>query len=149
MSEGVFFVGVSVDGRLWVWLSTDPRRPSGTTAAAGRRTQLGRERQWKTALLTFRGLYALATDGTLWRWDVRWPRRGFADSIVRGEPHQLGRRSDWCALGEGLWGGGVLALAADGGIWLWDEEAINPWLARSRRPRLVTRVGTGTNQSEP
>ena len=51
----------------------------------------------------------------------------------------MGKRQDWVGLGTS--GHGIVALAADGGLWDWSgRDALSDFLVPSRRPRLMENI---------
>lgn len=81
---------------------------------------------------------ALKTDGSLWRWNLRLGTPG-GDVFLPG-PDRLSRHHDWVAVDHFFVG--TLALAADGGLWLWPEYSFdaNALLRPSRRPYQIANI---------
>ena len=124
-SQGWADVGVKTNGELWLSLDNDK-------FVRGEKIQLEKNSKWLTVTFDYFGgwsIIALRSDGTLWRWSLGYPN---LNNPVPGNPVQLGKHSNWIALFQ-CWGL-TFTLAADGGLWTWDEPSSHVWMVPSRKP---------------
>ena len=119
--------------------------------------QIGTGTNWLALAGGDEKIISLKDDGTLWLWDFR-DHSGRGPDEQRSErevlntvPVQLGTHSDWIAVsGQST---GLIALAADGGLWFWPVEDVGhyfgeqdgrprmePWLQVSRKPQLIGNI---------
>jgi len=87
--------------------------------------QVGNATDWRAVALSHGQLVALKPDGSLWQWRFanRWDlSQAQLQLITQNRPLRLGIHHDWVDL-IGTWDG-VIALAADGGLWLWPDRDV-------------------------
>lgn len=152
-------LGICDDGTLRIISSwqmqtnlTKSGRPRNEFVQAKRRTQIGNESIWVALVSTAVGLVALKADGALWHWEavaMRNPSR-----FTQMEPHEftstrLDSYTDWVGLCP--MHGGVVALAADGSLWLWSFNSLyrsynDTLLGAPRKPRLLGNIFASAGQ---
>ncbi len=145
--NGPFAVALRSDGSLWTWGEV-PREllrrnwPGGIGFTNPPLARIGSEADWADASASEGGFEISATkrDGSLWRWD----RPPFPDGSAHRNLlalHELSRHHDWVAV-DRFFVVGTLALAADGGLWLWPEYSFdaNALLRPSRRPHQIANI---------
>jgi ABC-type transport system involved in multi-copper enzyme maturation permease subunit len=100
---------------------------------------LGEETNWIAVASGYQNLITLKRDGSLWLWNFESdPFHSFNTELALRQmqntvPVRLGTHSDWIAIGHLL--NGVVALAADGSLWLWRPERFTGrLLSASRKP---------------
>jgi len=106
------FLFILPDGTLWRWV-----HPLGQNVGTFQPQQVGTNRDWVQATVTYPNAVGLRSDGTLWAWAVQ-----------DGEPSQVGSEHDWAEARAG--GTFAIARKLDGSLW-----------ARSGNENLV-QVGT-------
>ena len=111
---------VRPDGTLWMsWTY----QQNGTNVSSDF-VRVGTETNWTAVALTWQKMIALKSDGSLWQWHFIHP--GNVDSqeqliqVAREAPTRLGIHNDWVAIASN-WED-VIALAADGSLWLWPDH---------------------------
>jgi alpha-tubulin suppressor-like RCC1 family protein len=86
--------------------------------------RVGTETNWTAVALNSQKMVALKSDGSLWQWHFHNPWNvSTQEQLVQAAqqpPTRLGIHSDWVAIAN-TWGD-VIALAADGGLWLWPNH---------------------------
>jgi hypothetical protein len=120
-----FRVGVRSDGtfRIWANYKLDRQRYYEWVAAD---FQIGKETNWLAVAGYDEKIVTLKYDGSLWLWDFAydwrngWNNERRTRELVNTIPVRLGTHSDWIAVAGN--GGGVISLAADGGLWYWPLE---------------------------
>jgi hypothetical protein len=125
------FVGLKVDGSLWV--SEKPwqeiRLPNGDWKLdreyyAQKLVPFGGETNWSCVMNAGLSALLVKTDGTLWRWgttnfDLKhhdWP--GLRTFV----PHRLGTESNWAAVFPGDYQ--YFFRKTDGALWVWNDNGI-------------------------
>jgi alpha-tubulin suppressor-like RCC1 family protein len=109
---------VRPDGTLWArWHEQNPDFDTGFV-------QVGTQTNWHNVAINWSKMVGLKSDGSLWEWHFNRGRRNlslanFAQQLKQ-PPMRLGIHDDWVAL-AGTWGD-VIALAADGSLWLWPDR---------------------------
>jgi hypothetical protein len=87
--------------------------------------RVGTETNWTTVALNAREIVALKSDGSLWQWHFLHPENVNMSQeqlilAAQEPPTRLGIHNDWVAI-AGNWRN-VVALAADGSLWLWPDR---------------------------
>jgi len=128
------------DGTLWMkW-----QYPQNRTNADSGFIQAGTETNWTTVTLTWNKMVALKSDGSLWQWDFhRWQNgnQGNLFQLIQNPPARVGIHSDWVAITQ-TWDD-VIALSADGSLWLWpDREQIEQYtlLRLPKQPKFLGNI---------
>ena len=108
------------DGTLWVtWLY----QQNGKNAYSDF-VQVGKETNWTAVALNWQRMVALKSDGSLWQWHFinPWNVSSQEQLILSAQepPTRLGIHHDWVAIAN-TWED-VIALAADGSLWLWPDR---------------------------
>jgi hypothetical protein len=110
---------VRPDGTLWVeW-----QYPQNGTNVDSGFVRAGTETNWTAVALTWNKMVALKSDGSLWQWDFnRWQgiNQGNLSRLIQKPPTRVGIHNDWVAIAN-TWED-VIALAADGSLWLWPNR---------------------------
>jgi alpha-tubulin suppressor-like RCC1 family protein len=110
---------VRPDGTLWVkW-----QYPQNGTNVGSGFVRAGTETNWTAVALNWNKMVALKSDGSLWQWDFnRWQgiNQGNLFRLVQKLPTRVGIHNDWVAIAQ-TWED-VIALAADGSLWLWPDR---------------------------
>ena len=109
---------VRPDGTLWMrWLQ------QGKDMYYTDFVRVGTETNWTSVALNEEKMVALKSDGSLWEWRFfnHWnlSQRELA-AAAQQPPARLGIHSDWVAIAN-TWQA-VIALAADGSLWLWPNR---------------------------
>ena len=68
-------------------------------------------------------MVAIKSDGSLWQWDFnRWRgiNQGNLFRLIQKSPTRVGIHNEWVAIAS-TWED-VIALAADGSLWLWPDR---------------------------
>ncbi len=143
-------LAIQKDGSLWVWGHLKPQPPGLPPFAVQGPTRLGQDRDWQSVTGWYGYLMVgLKNDGSLWWW--RHPRAGEFPPI---EPDQVRFRckssqKSWLAVGA-LGSMEALALAADGSLWIWGDEAAEREPTRlippTQRLRLVARLARSASR---
>jgi hypothetical protein len=111
---------VRPDGTLWMMWTYEQNG----TGVQSDFVRVGTETNWTAVALTWRKLVALKSDGTLWQWHFNHPRNVDGQEqlieVAREAPARLGIHHDWVAIASD-WDD-VIALAADGSLWLWPDR---------------------------
>ena len=101
--------------------------------------RLGGETNWVAVAGSGWKMVTLKRDGSLWLWDFHpYPFRSevYEQTLFRMQtvtPVRLGTHSDWIAISNLM--DGVVALAADGSLWLWQPNPdTGRLLSASRKP---------------
>ena len=84
--------------------------------------RVGTETNWSAVALTWCRMVALKADGSLWEWRFarEWNYNQEALYVAaKQQPIRLGKHNDWVAIDHTLLD--VVALAADGSLWLWPD----------------------------
>jgi len=132
------------DGTLWMrWRFEQNRTNTYSTFV-----QIGSETNWSAAALKSQRLVALKTDGSLWQWRFsRVWNLSEGESVLALEkaaqkpPTRLGIHNDWVAIAN-TWAD-VIALAADGSLWLWPDRELydrETLLKLPKQPKLLGNV---------
>ena len=112
---------VRADGTLWMlnrYWDEKSRQTMGTGIL-----QVGKENDWRAVAVNLGGMVALKSDGSLWQWHFlnQWDMSQEQLILTAQEPPtRLGIHNDWVAI-AGAWED-VVALAADGSLWLWPDH---------------------------
>jgi hypothetical protein len=111
---------VRPDGTLWMsWTYQLNGTPEDTDFV-----RVGTETNWTAVALTWQRMIALKSDGSLWQWHFIHPSnvdsREQLIQVAREAPTRLGIHNDWVAIASD-WDD-VIALAADGSLWLWPDR---------------------------
>ena len=112
---------VRPDGTLWVlnrYWNEKTRQTMGTGAL-----QVGKENGWLAVAVNYGRMVALKSDGSLWQWHFarQWDASQEQLKLATQEsPTRLGIHDDWVAIAS-TWDN-VIALAADGSLWLWPNR---------------------------
>ncbi len=140
-------VGVREDGTLWTWVAAgyaNASAPGGEDFLTAPK-QIGQGTNWAQASGHWNSVAAIKTDGSLWRWRLR---RSGVTLVPEGAPTRRSKINDWLAVAS--LADGFVSLAADGGLWYWEEDWGYParsserWLAPSRKPiELENILGEG------
>ncbi len=108
------------DGTLWMrWLLTS----TGTTNVYSDFVRIGKETNWTAVALNWQRAVALKSDGSLWQWHFPHPWYASPEQLIvtaQNPPVRLGIHNDWVAI-TSTWQD-VIALAADGSLWLWPNS---------------------------
>ena len=113
---------VRADGTLWVldrFWDEKTRQTVGTGILP-----VGKENDWRAVADNYGMMVALKSDGSLWQWHFSDPWNLSKEQFVQATqrpPTRLGIHNDWVAI-TGTWDD-VIALAADGSLWLWPNRA--------------------------
>jgi alpha-tubulin suppressor-like RCC1 family protein len=91
-------------------------------------------------------MVALISDGSLWQWHFVNPWNMSQEQFIlsaQEPPIRLGIHNDWVAI-TGAWED-VIALAADGSLWLWPDREQNEYerytlLKLPRQPEFLGNV---------
>jgi alpha-tubulin suppressor-like RCC1 family protein len=111
---------VRQDGTLWVrW-----QYPQNGTNLGSGFVRAGTETNWTAVALTWNKMVALKSDGSLWQWNfnLTWNfiDQGNLFRLIQKPPARVGIHNDWVAIAS-TWDD-VIALAADGSLWLWPDR---------------------------
>jgi len=107
------------DGTLWMSWQFDQNR---TNRIYTDFVRVGTETNWSAVALTWCRMVALKADGSLWEWRFarEWNYNQEALYVAaKQQPIRLGKHNDWVAIDHTLLD--VVALAADGSLWLWPD----------------------------
>jgi ABC-type transport system involved in multi-copper enzyme maturation permease subunit len=111
---------VRADGTLWM---SRLLTSTSITIVYSDFVQVGKETNWTAVALNWRRATALKSDGSLWQWNFSYPwEASLKQSILTAQssPARLGIHNDWVAIAST--GQDVIALAADGSLWLWPNR---------------------------
>ena len=111
---------VRPDGTLWMrWMY----QQDGTNVPSDF-VRVGTETHWTAVALNWQKLVALRSDGSMWQWHFIHPwdvdSREQLIQVAQQAPTRLGIHNDWVAITSD-WDD-VIALAADGSLWLWPDR---------------------------
>jgi hypothetical protein len=112
---------VRADGTLWLlnrYWDEKTRQTMGTGIL-----QVGKENDWRAVAVNQSRMVALKSDGSLWQWHFVNPWNMSQKQLIltaQEPPTRLGIHRDWVALAS-TWED-VIALAADGSLWLWPDR---------------------------
>ena len=112
---------VRADGTLWMlnrYWDEKTRQTMGTGIL-----QVGKENDWRAVAVNYGRMVALKSDGSLWQWHFSNPWNMSQEQFIltiQKPPTRLGIHNDWVAI-AGTWED-VIALAADGSLWLWPDR---------------------------
>jgi ABC-type transport system involved in multi-copper enzyme maturation permease subunit len=112
---------VRANGTLWVlnqYWDEKTRQTMGTGIL-----QVGKENNWRAVAVNYGMMVALKSDGSLWQWHFFNPynmSQGQFILAAQKPPIRLGIHNDWVAIAS-TWED-VIALAADGSLWLWPNR---------------------------
>ena len=130
---------VRPDGTLWMsWLLTS----KGTTNVYSDFMQIGKETNWTAVALTWQRAVALKSDGSLWQWHFSHPLEASPEQLIlaaQSPPTRLGIHDDWVAIAN-TWED-VIALAADGSLWLWPNREQSEQLTLLKLPKRPEFLG--------
>jgi alpha-tubulin suppressor-like RCC1 family protein len=85
--------------------------------------QVGKENDWRAVAVNQSRMVALKSDGSLWQWHFLNPWDMSQEQLIltaQEPPTRLGIHNDWVAITSD-WED-VIALAADGSLWLWPDR---------------------------
>jgi len=112
---------IRADGTLWMrnryW-----DKKTGKSAETGI-LQVGKEDDWRAVAINEDMIVALKSDGSLWQWHFFEPWNMNQEHFIMAAqkpPARVGIHNDWVAIAS-TWGN-VIALAADGSLWLWPDR---------------------------
>ena len=121
---------VRPDGTLWMsWLLTSK---GSTTNVYSDFVRIGKETNWTTVALNWQRAVALKSDGSLWQLQFSYPWDAIPEQVIvtaqspqvivaaQSPQVRLGIHNDWVAIAS-TWHD-VIALAADGSLWLWPNR---------------------------
>jgi len=126
-----------------------------TIGFVARDIQIGQETNWLSMAAGTETAITLKSDGTLWNWTFKSlddHYRSVSPNPARAAPTRLSKYSDWVAIAR--MDDGVVSLAADGSLYLWQFESprymYNPWpdgslLQHSRRPIFLGNIFSQPN----
>lgn len=112
---------VRADGTLWLlhrYWDEKTRQTMGTGIL-----QVGKENDWRAVAVNQSRMVALKSDGSLWQWHFVNPWNMSQEQLIliaQEPPTRLGIHNDWVAIAS-AWED-VVALAADGSLWLWPDH---------------------------
>jgi hypothetical protein len=110
---------VRQDGTLWVsWMY----QQKGQSVYADF-VRVGAETNWTAVALDWQRMVALKSDGSLWQWHFINQGNMSQEQLIlaaQKPPARLGIHHDWVTI-AGTWDN-VIALAADGSLWLWPNR---------------------------
>jgi hypothetical protein len=136
---------VRPDGTLWVSLAYRQQN----TVVYSNFVQFGAGPNWTAVALNSQRMVALKSDGSLWQWDY-FPSWNITPEqlklIAQKRPVRLGIHNDWVAI-VNTWDN-VIALAADGSLWLWPDRAQyeqSTLLKLPKQPDYLANVFDGSN----
>ena len=133
---------VRADGTLWLlsrYWDEKTRQTMGTDIL-----QVGKENEWRAVAVNYGRMVALKSDGSLWQWHFVNPWNMIQEQLIlsaQEPPTRLGIHNDWVAIAS-AWED-VVALAADGSLWLWpDREQYERYtlLKLPKQPQLLGNV---------
>jgi len=131
---------VRPDGTLW--MSWDYQQ-NGKDVYSGF-VRVGTETNWTAVTLNWQKMVALKSDGSLWQWHFFHPwnmNQGQLILAAQEPPNRLGIHNDWVAIAN-TWED-VIALAADGSLWLWpnrDQYERSTLLKLPKQPQFLGNV---------
>lgn len=131
---------VRPDGTLW--MSWDYQQNSKYVYSDF--VRVGTETNWMAVALNWKKMVALKSDGSLWQWHFFHPwnmSQGQLILAAQEPPTRLGIHNDWVAIAN-TWED-VIALAADGSLWLWpdrDQYERYTLLKLPKQPELLGNV---------
>ena len=102
----------------------------------------GTQTNWTAVALTWNRMVALKSDGSLWQWDFnRWQgiNQGNLFRLIQQPPTRVGIHNDWVAIAS-AWED-VIALAADGSLWLWPDREQYEQLTLLKLPKQPVFLG--------
>ena len=133
---------VRADGTLWMlnryW--DEKTRQTMETGVL----QVGKDNDWRAVAVNCGMMMALKSDGSLWQWhfSILWNMSQEQLILsVQAPPTRLGIHNDWVAITSD-WED-VIALAADGSLWLWpdrQEYERYTWLKLPKQPQFLGNV---------
>jgi hypothetical protein len=112
---------VRADGTLWLlnrYWDEKTRQTMGTGVL-----QVGKENDWRAVAVNQSRMLALKSDGSLWQWHFFNSWNMSQEQLIQSAqetPTRLGIHTDWVAIAS-TWED-VVALAADGSLWLWPDR---------------------------
>jgi hypothetical protein len=112
---------VRADGTLWklnLYWDEKNRQTTGSGIL-----QVGKENDWRAVAVNQSRMVALKSDGSLWQWHFLNPWDMSQEQLIlsaQEPPTRLGIHNDWVAIAS-TWED-VIALAADGSLWLWPDH---------------------------
>ena len=111
---------VRPDGTLW--MSRDYQQDGASVYSSF--VRVGTETNWTAVALNWQRMVALKSDGSLWQWHFNnpWGVSSQEQLVVAAQqpPARLGIHSDWVGIAN-TWQD-MVALAADGSLWLWPDR---------------------------
>jgi ABC-type transport system involved in multi-copper enzyme maturation permease subunit len=131
---------VRADGTLWLlnrYWDEKTRQTMGTGIL-----QVGKENDWRAVAFSYGMIVALKSDGSLWQWHFVNPwmtSQGQFILAAQKPPTRLGIHNDWVALAN-TWED-VIALAADGSLWLWPNREQYERFTLLKLPKQPQRLG--------
>ena len=126
---------VRADGTLWVlnrYWDEKSRQTMGTGLL-----QVGKENGWRAVAVSYYMMVVLKADGSLWQWNFN---EGSIVQAVNNSPVRLGIHNDWVAI-TGMRGGEVIAMAADGSLWLWPDKTFYDYGLLLKLPKQPQPLG--------
>ena len=137
---------VRADGTLWVSWDYEQNR---TNVSSGF-VRVGMETNWTTVALNHqRKMVALKSDGSLWQWIFPRPWDSSREDLIQSAqkpPMRIGIHNDWVAI-AGTWQD-VIALAADGSLWLWPDREEYERSTLLKLPKQPQRLGNVLSQAD-
>jgi hypothetical protein len=139
-------VGIKVDGTLSILAHEQWNRQTGTYGLKKTDIPVIGKGSWVALARLKHRIVTLERDGSLWLWDFYSdPFHGWNDTdqalhqLQSASPIRLGTHSDWIAIGNMM--DGVVALAADGSLWLWRVDLdTGRLLQASRKPTSLGNI---------
>jgi hypothetical protein len=137
---------VRPDGTLWMsWFLTS----KGNTNVYSDFVQMGKETNWTAVALTWQRAVALKSDGSLWQWRFSHSWEASLEQLTLAAqilPARLGVHNDWVAINH-TWED-MVALAADGSLWLWPNREQSEQLTLLKLPKQPQLLGNIFNKSD-
>jgi hypothetical protein len=126
-----YHLGVRDDGTFRIWADQKLIKTKHQNNYELRLTpvdlQFGKDTNWLGVAGRGQKIVTLKDDGSLWLWNFYHDdRRGWDTArdeheMMAVKPVRLGTHTDWIAVANA--DGGIISLAADGGVWYWPLES--------------------------
>ena len=129
---------VRPDGTLWISWNL---QQNGTNVYSDF-VRVGAETNWMAVALNWRKMVALKSDGSLWQWQFNRQWNDSPENVIQSAqmpPTRMGIHNDWVALAN-TWED-VIALAADGSLWLWPDRRQYEDLTLLKLPKQPESLG--------